>query len=180
MKDNIPGLPGYYVTKSGKVYSRRTTRGYSDKYHLMKPYIQRHKRYSNSNYTLTVTVQIGRKPRKVHRLVALAYIPNPENKPQVCHKDNNRLNNHVSNLYWGTNKENHEQMTRDGRSRKGRIQLSCRGEKNPMSKLSNSQRKEIIHKYSNGISSRKLAQEYGVTHTLILGIWKKRDYFMSL
>ena len=180
MKDNIPNLPGYHVTKDGKVYSRRTTRSYTKTYHPLKFYIQKRDRYNNGNLTLTVTVRINKRPWKVHRLVALAYIPNPENKPQVCHKDNNRLNNHVSNLYWGTNKENHEQMSRDGRSRKGKIQHTCKGESNPMSKLSNHQRREIIHKYSTSISSRKLAKEYGVTHTLILGIWKKRDYFMSL
>lgn len=51
----------------------------------------------------------------LHRLVALVYIPNPENLPYVCHKDNVPTNNSVKNLYWGTQKDNMSQASRDGR-----------------------------------------------------------------
>ena len=42
----------------------------------------------------------------VHRLVAIAFIPNPDKLPQVNHKDTNKQNNHVSNLEWITNEDN--------------------------------------------------------------------------
>lgn len=54
----------------------------------------------------------------IHRLVAQAFISNPENKPQVNHIDNNPLNNHVNNLEWCTQKENIQHCVKSGRKPK--------------------------------------------------------------
>lgn len=52
--------------------------------------------------------------KRVHVLVAEAFIPNPENYPIVMHKDNNKANNHVSNLKWGTISQNTKDAYDDG------------------------------------------------------------------
>ena len=116
MKDNIPGFMGYYVSKTGSVYSRyvRGSRGkLSNEFTPLIPK-KRPKYYSVSLYRDGKSTKIF-----VHRLVATVYVPNPKNKPCVCHKDNDRTNNRVENLYWGTYKENTQQCIQDGRFKPG-------------------------------------------------------------
>lgn len=66
-------------------------------------------------HTFSLKQDGKRKEMKIHRAVAMAFIPNPENKPCVNHIDNNPSNNHVDNLEWCTMQENTDWMIKQGR-----------------------------------------------------------------
>ena len=78
--------------------------------HLLKPRIITHGYLSVALYKNGI-----RKDYKLHRLVAQHFIPNPENKPEVNHKDENKTNNCVDNLEWCTHLYNSNYGTRPER-----------------------------------------------------------------
>ena len=95
----IKDFPNYYVTDTGELYTRNYKRtGRIKKMSLTK--------YKDWYFGVVLYNNEMRCRKKVHRLVAEAFIPNPENKPCVNHKDGNKLNNCVENLEWCTYSEN--------------------------------------------------------------------------
>lgn len=111
--DNIPGFWGYYVSPKGIIWTIRSRngRGKAKFWRKVNPTISHKGR-------LQVQLRKNGKVYKyqVSQLVAIAHIPNPENKPLVMHLDNNPQNNHFSNLKWGTQSENMQQMVAKNRS----------------------------------------------------------------
>ena len=119
------------------------------------------KHLSKHGYVVTyLSINTLVKTIKVHRLVAQAFIPNPDNKPCVNHIDSIRTNNNVNNLEWCTWKEN----TRHS-SKKGRM-LGPRGEKSHKTKLTIKDVLDIRHQFKTNKSRKitnKLALHYNIS-----------------
>ena len=89
----LGGFP-YSVSDDGKVRNDRTG-------HILKPAL------ANSGYYRVKLCYQGEEiNRFVHRLVAIAFVPNPSQKPEVNHIDGNKTNNNACNLEWVTGAEN--------------------------------------------------------------------------
>ena len=92
----IKGSLTDYITPSGEIY-----KDYGNNKFFHKA------QWLNHGYWYCgITYPEGQRQRRTHILVAEAYIPNPNNYPYVCHKDDNKENRHMDNLEWGTPSQN--------------------------------------------------------------------------
>jgi len=122
------------------------------------------KQGKNKHGYLTVSLCNGVvRTKKVHRLVGKAFIPNPNNYPQINHKNGIKTDNRVENLEWCTSSQNIIHSFKNGLS-------SQIGEKNAFSKLTKRQVVEIKNKLFQGFKCVDLAKKYGVNRVTISDI----------
>lgn len=117
----------------------------------------------NDNY-LYVNLFYKKKRLKIgiHRLVAIAFIPNPENKPQVNHIDGDKLNNNVSNLEWSTSKENIIHSYKNNLQIKGNHKLT---------------KEQVVEiRKINGSNFTEISKKYNVTRHTISNILKNKTW----
>lgn len=122
---DVVGYEGLYqVNNLGRCKSLDRVllvKGYNrkDYFIIRKGRILSNKRTNKGGYIRHVLVKDGKsKQFCIHKLVAEAFIPNPENKPRVDHIDTNAKNNCVSNLRWATDSENRNNVLTAERNRK--------------------------------------------------------------
>lgn len=139
---DVMGYPNYQVSTSGKVRNKKTGR------------VLRHLILTKGYHGVRLYHDGNGKTLKVHRLVAIHWIPNPDNLPEVNHKFGNKDLNGVDDLEWCTGKQNHEHKMATG--------LNKSHEKfGPMSVL------KVQHLSSLGYSTREISAMTGVSKSYV-------------
>lgn len=154
------------VTESGNVFIKETGKEITPK--------------NNGNGYLRIYIPKIKKRFLLHRLVATAYIPNPDNKPQVNHIDGNKHNNSASNLEWCTGQENmsHFYETMSGKP----VLVDNHSKQYRTGKHSMAFKSEVTEKglygnvlrlcYEKNMTIQQLEKEAGLSNSSI-GKWKK-------
>ena len=152
---DISGYEGLYkVSDRGRLLSMVGWNGHERKSRkkIISGWVQ--KTDVNGTYKRRVVglAKDGKKEEfKVHRLVAMAFIANPENKPSINHKDGNPLNNSVDNLEWCTQKENIAHAIETGLKKVAAYENVD----------------DVFAMYKDGKSIKEIAAKYGSSHVTI-------------
>ena len=149
----IDGSETDYITPSGQVY-----KDYGNDMYYPKTNFQNK---VNGYIYCNITFPEGQKQRRIHILLAKAFIPNSNNYPVVMHLDNNKTNYSLNNLKWGTTSENTQAAYNDG------LQVNAKSwdDNQSIHVCAFNMKKELLKKYG---SVGEASREIGVTKTTIL------------
>lgn len=167
------GIPDYRVSSDGRVQTRR-----SNAPNKPKPYWRDLSPVTDTKGYQCVTLcgpEGLRYPRRVHRLVAQCFLPNPAGHPCVRHKDGNPKNNRVENLSWGTYKDNE-----DDKRAHGTWALRMGG-----AKLSLEDVARVRELFASGMSQINLAAAFDVSRPTITRLlnrttWKQDENIVRM
>lgn len=149
----------YLVSQEGEVFSRFTNK-------ILKPSLSKGTGY------LVVNIRIDgkRQPAYIHRLVAEAFIPNPDCLPEVNHKDGDKTNCRVNNLEWVTGQGNKDHAKETG--------LTHKGSQLKKSKLDETQVHIICALFEEGFSTGEVLKfvDFSTNRSQLLNIRARRDW----
>jgi len=159
----VDGFPGYLVDMAGGIYSIKNNL-------YMKTFVNK------GGYVQTqLCINGNYKYVSVSRMVAIAFIENPDNKKEVNHIDGNKLNNSVENLEWSSPNENIAHSYRIGLRENNK--KACRVLAKKCRKLSASDCKKIKKKWLNGGHTlSEIAKTYGVHKETIGRMLRRKTY----
>lgn len=167
---NIEGFDGLYeISNFGRIKSNFKYRKNSSNIKSLNSFDQ--KGYVKVGLSYKAK-NIKNECHGIHRLVALHFIPNPENKPQVNHKDCNKKNNHVDNLEWVTHSENMKHAWENG-LQKGRTGQF--GVNHPISRKINQIKDGVVIKTYDSIKS--MHEITGVNKSMMYKAMKKKEEY---
>lgn len=151
--NRVPGYPDYQVSDVGEVRGFRKNWGRKS----VDPVLLKQRRDSQGYLYVGLFPPEGKKKYlKVHRIVAMAFIPNPQGLPQVAHNDGDQLNNRLGNLRWTDKWGNAADRKKHGHC--------IDGARNPKAKLT---AQDVAHIRASSESGPILAARFGVTrHTI--------------
>lgn len=158
---DVPGFEGsYQVSSFGRIKALTRKRGLRTLKELIRKPVVMNKYFS------VYAKSPGKKNKqlRIHRIVALVFVPNPEKKPHINHKDCNKFNNHYSNLEWCTPKENNLHAIEN------KLINPAKGTKHWQNKLDETQVLTIRKCLNDGMTQQKLADYFKVHRTCISAI----------
>lgn len=171
---DVVGYKGYYQVSNflrlkslGKKIETKTGQAINRREVLMKTNVRK-----DGYVQVRLSKASKRKSFLFHRIIADAFISNPENKPYINHKDGNTLNNSISNLEWCTQKENVIHGFKMG------LTVSLFGENHKLSKLSNEKVLSIRRLYSinPNFNRGNVAKKLGVNNACISKIIYRKTW----
>lgn len=165
---DIIGFEGYYqVNPKGFVKSVSKKLPNKNGFRTTKERIIANSDNGSGYFVCCLSKNNKRSSVLLHRIVAINFIPNPYNLPEVNHKDGDKSNNSVGNLEWCTRKENIEHSWKNNLT-------TCIGEGHHNSKLDNNIVIDIRKKYASGdYSYSKIAKELGINMFTVRNVVKR-------
>jgi len=146
---DVKGYEGsYQVSNLGNIRSLKC-----NKIRILKPILRK-----SGYYYVTLYQNKHERKAIIHRLIGAAFLPNPQNKPEINHKNGIKADNRLENLEWVTQSENMIHSYKNG------LQKPLKGSLNGNAKLNEAQIKEIRQLYATGnYLQREIASKYNLS-----------------